>query len=89
MQPFADAVVGLQKGSYTKEPVHTQFGWHVILQEDFRPSDCRTKAIEQSEVVKAVIDSKRKRLEELTGITKELCGKADAALEKTHGLRGG
>jgi peptidyl-prolyl cis-trans isomerase C len=38
VQPFADAVAGLEKGSYTKEPVQTQFGWHVILLEDTRES---------------------------------------------------
>ncbi len=38
VQPFADAVAKLQKGSYTKEPVQTQFGWHVILLEDTRQS---------------------------------------------------
>jgi peptidyl-prolyl cis-trans isomerase C len=38
VQPFADAVAGLEKGSYTKEPVQTQFGWHVILLEDSRES---------------------------------------------------
>jgi peptidyl-prolyl cis-trans isomerase C len=38
VQPFADAVAGLQKGSYTKEPVQTQFGWHVILLDDTRES---------------------------------------------------
>jgi peptidyl-prolyl cis-trans isomerase C len=38
VQPFADAVAGLKKGSYTEEPVQTQFGWHVILLEDTRES---------------------------------------------------
>jgi peptidyl-prolyl cis-trans isomerase C len=38
VKPFADAVAGLKKGSYTKEPVQTQFGWHVILLEDTRES---------------------------------------------------
>ena len=38
VQPFADAVAGLEKGSYTKEPVQTQFGWHVILLDDTRDS---------------------------------------------------
>ena len=38
VQPFADAVAGLDKGSYTREPVQTQFGWHVILLEDTRES---------------------------------------------------
>lgn len=34
--PFSDAVVKLEKGKYTKTPVQTQFGWHVILREDSR-----------------------------------------------------
>jgi peptidyl-prolyl cis-trans isomerase C len=37
VKPFADAVKTLKKGEYTKEPVQTQFGWHVILLEDTRP----------------------------------------------------
>ena len=34
--PFSDAVAKMEKGAYTKEPVETQFGWHIILLEDFR-----------------------------------------------------
>lgn len=34
--PFAQAVETLKKGEYTKTPVKTQFGWHVILLEDTR-----------------------------------------------------
>jgi peptidyl-prolyl cis-trans isomerase C len=33
---FADAAFALKKGEYTKEPVKTQFGWHVIKVEDRR-----------------------------------------------------
>ena len=36
VKPFSDAVAALDKGDYTKEPVQTQFGWHVILLEDKR-----------------------------------------------------
>ncbi|MDF1854999.1 peptidylprolyl isomerase [Pseudooceanicola sp.] len=36
VKPFEDAVVALAPGSYTKEPVQTQFGWHVILLEETR-----------------------------------------------------
>lgn len=36
VKPFADALVTLQRGSYTKEPVKTDFGFHVILLEDSR-----------------------------------------------------
>lgn len=35
---FSNAVEHLKKGEYTKEPVHTQFGWHVIQLEDTRPT---------------------------------------------------
>lgn len=38
VKPFSDATAQLEKGSYTKEPVQTQFGWHVILLEDSRES---------------------------------------------------
>lgn len=37
VEPFANAVVALEAGTYTKTPVQTQFGWHVILQEEQRP----------------------------------------------------
>ena len=37
VKPFADAVEALEKGTYTKEPVQSQFGWHVIKLEDTRP----------------------------------------------------
>lgn len=34
VKPFSDAVVAMENGSYSKEPVQTQFGWHVILREE-------------------------------------------------------
>lgn len=34
--PFANAMLTLKKGTYTKEPVKTQFGWHVIKLDDER-----------------------------------------------------
>ena len=37
--PFSEAVAGMEKGTYTKEPVTTQFGWHVILLNDLRTSE--------------------------------------------------
>lgn len=33
---FEEAAFALEKGAYTKEPVKTNFGWHVILVEDIR-----------------------------------------------------
>jgi len=38
VQPFSDAAAALEKGSYTKTPVQTQFGWHVIILDDTRDS---------------------------------------------------
>jgi len=37
--PFSAAVSALGDGEYTKEPVQTQFGWHVILREGSRASE--------------------------------------------------
>jgi peptidyl-prolyl cis-trans isomerase C len=34
---FSKAVAALQKGKYTKTPVKSQFGWHVIALDDVRP----------------------------------------------------
>jgi peptidyl-prolyl cis-trans isomerase C len=34
--PFANALTSLKKGTYTKEPVQTQFGWHIIKLDDVR-----------------------------------------------------
>jgi peptidyl-prolyl cis-trans isomerase C len=42
VKPFADAVASLEKGSYSQAPVQTQFGWHVILLEDSRPTEAPT-----------------------------------------------
>jgi len=36
--PFAEAAFALAPGEYTKLPVKTQFGWHVIMVEDQRVS---------------------------------------------------
>ncbi len=37
--PFSDAVAGLENGAYTKAPVQTDFGWHVILREESRNNE--------------------------------------------------
>ncbi len=34
--PFGEALTKLKPGSYTKEPVQTQFGWHIIKLEETR-----------------------------------------------------
>lgn len=37
VEPFANALLTLKKGETTKDPVQTQFGWHVIRLDDVRP----------------------------------------------------
>ncbi len=44
---FEEAAFGLEKGAYTKTPVKSQFGWHVIKVEDKR--DAQPPAFEQVE----------------------------------------
>jgi peptidyl-prolyl cis-trans isomerase C len=39
VKPFSDALADMEKGTYTKEPVQTQFGWHVIILDDSRESE--------------------------------------------------
>lgn len=36
VKPFADALTSLKAGTYTKEPVKSDFGYHVILLEETR-----------------------------------------------------
>lgn len=48
VKPFADALVALQPGSYTKEPVKTDFGYHVIKLEETR--DTKFPSFEEAKV---------------------------------------
>ncbi len=36
VEPFANALLNLKKGETTKDPVQTQFGWHIIRLDDIR-----------------------------------------------------
>lgn len=67
VQPFADALVSLKKGEVSKDPVQTQFGWHVIKLEDIRdlkaPSfeDVKPQLLQrfQQQMIKKAIDDLR------------------------------
>jgi peptidyl-prolyl cis-trans isomerase C len=39
VKPFAEAVAKMKPGTYTKEPVQTQFGWHVINLQESRTAE--------------------------------------------------
>lgn len=65
---FSQAVAKLAKGEYTKEPVSTPFGFHVILLEDKRPLATppyeavkdRIAPMAQQQAVRTYVDSLRK-----------------------------
>ena len=66
---FAQATEALKKGTYTKQPVKSQFGWHVILLDDTRPVKpptfdelkTRLEGVVQGEHVSAYVESLRKK----------------------------
>jgi len=47
VEPFAEAAFALDAGEFTKEPVKTQFGWHVIKVDDRRSKE--PKSFEEME----------------------------------------
>jgi peptidyl-prolyl cis-trans isomerase C len=51
VKPFAEAVAAMKDGEYTKTPVKTRFGWHVILREDSRELPARTLDEVRDEIV--------------------------------------
>ncbi len=66
---FADATAALEDGAYSKAPVQTQFGWHVILREESRESPPPsldtvraeiTQKIQQEQVTEAVSAIRKK-----------------------------
>jgi peptidyl-prolyl cis-trans isomerase C len=59
--PFANAVRGMSVGSYSTEPVQTDFGFHVILLEDTRQEEPPALADIRDQLVGAV---ERKHLED-------------------------
>ncbi|HTQ71884.1 MAG TPA: peptidylprolyl isomerase [Acidocella sp.] len=53
---FADAAFALKKGEYTKTPVQTQFGWHVILNEGQRTAPTPALADVQQQIRQKLTD---------------------------------
>jgi len=68
---FADAAFALPKGQYSKTPVKTEFGWHVIKVEDRRagkpPSFEEAREQLSRDLAHEIIDAK---LQDLRGAAK-------------------
>lgn len=67
VKPFGDALVALKKGETTKEPVESQFGWHVIKLEDVKDAPALeeikqnlTQSLQQQQLQKMAAELKAK-----------------------------
>jgi peptidyl-prolyl cis-trans isomerase C len=68
VKPFSDALATLEKGATTKEPVQTQYGWHVIQLEDSRQPEApafddvkdQVKQFAQRKKIQAYVEELRK-----------------------------
>lgn len=82
---FETAAFDLKPGEFTKEPVKTQFGYHVILNKEARTQPAPTLEAAQSQIRQDLTMAKfREVLDELKAkTTVEIVG-ADADAEKTE-----
>ena len=55
---FSAAVQKLSDGSYTKEPVQTQYGWHVIMREASRQSEAPPLESSKPQITQAIKNRK-------------------------------
>jgi len=60
VKEFSEAMTKLKKGEYTKTPVKTQFGWHIIRLDDSRKAEIPPLEAVRGEIVKQ-IQQKRMR----------------------------
>ncbi len=69
VKPFADALVGLEKGKFTQTPVKSEFGYHVIQLDDVRDMKLPTmeeakpglnQRLQQKQLEKVMVDLRGK-----------------------------
>lgn len=84
VEPFRNALVVMEKGKYTKEPVKTQFGWHVIVLEDSRDQEPPTLESVKPQLEQQLKSEKlRALLGEMSKDVKVSSPQTDAPAEKT------
>jgi peptidyl-prolyl cis-trans isomerase C len=54
VKEFSAALTSLKKGEYTKKPVKSQFGWHIIRLDDMRKAEIPPLEAVRSEIVKQI-----------------------------------
>ena len=79
VKPFSDAAFKLKKGEFTKTPVKTQFGYHVIYLEDKKPAGNVT--FEQAKPNIEQTLKVQKFQEQMKKIAKDLKAKADIKIK--------
>jgi peptidyl-prolyl cis-trans isomerase C len=61
VQPFGEAIRTMEDGTYTRTPVQTQYGWHVIKVEESREGQAPDIESLRTELTSAV---ERRKLDE-------------------------
>lgn len=89
--PFAEAITAMKPGSYSKEPVHTQFGWHIINLQETRkaepPSfeDAKPRliaAVKRQKISEKIAEMRNKAMVELNEDVVKLKQEEDTAKDK-------
>lgn len=84
VEPFSEAVAAMPDGAYSKQPVQTQFGWHVILRDESRELPVtgfeEAKKTLQAEIQQKVLQSYIKELREKAKV--EYVGQQASAVTK-------
>jgi len=96
VKPFSDAVATMKPGTHSKEPVQTQFGWHVIELQETRtaepPSfeDAKpqlTALVQRQKLGKELNELRDKAMVELNEEVVKLKPKDDAAAKTEEGAK--
>ncbi len=91
VKPFGDAMSKLEKGKFSKTPVKSQFGWHVVLVEDTRaqqppPLDQVKEQfraqLQQQQLAKLVTEMRKQAKVEVAGAEKSTKPPAQGAPAK-------